>query len=126
MTTTPRCWNCQYELTGLQVDDQCPECGTPVWSQRPPAVAAEAAHKAFVWGLLSLVLLFVCLGPLAGLLAIPALQYAKQAEREVKAGLLSPEQVRGARSGRIMAWVSVWISLAFIAVYGVMILMAVI
>lgn len=126
MTTTPRCWNCQYELTGLQVDDHCPECGTPVWSQRPPAAAAEAANKAFVWGLLSLVLLFVCLGPLAALLAIPALQYAKQADREVIAGRIGPEQVRGARSGRIMAWISVCISLAILALYGVMILMAVI
>lgn len=123
MTTTPRCWNCQYELTGLQVDDHCPECGTPVWSQRPPTIAAEAAHHAFVWGLLSLVLFFVCLGPFAALLAIPALRYAKKTDQELVSGLLTPEQVRRVRAGRIMAWISVSLALGLLALYGVMFLL---
>ncbi|GJM19735.1 MAG: hypothetical protein DHS20C14_19480 [Phycisphaeraceae bacterium] len=28
---TPRCSVCRYDLTGLRVEECCPECGSPVW-----------------------------------------------------------------------------------------------
>ena len=34
-TSTPRCNACGYELTGLQVEGACPECGTKLWANQP-------------------------------------------------------------------------------------------
>jgi hypothetical protein len=124
MSTTPQCWKCGYELSGLQVNDLCPECGTPVWSQRPPEQASAEAHRSLVWGLCSLILFFICIGPLAGFVAIPALVYASKAKREVRAGLLRASQASEARTGAILGWVTVGLSVGLTVVYGLIILVA--
>lgn len=45
-TTLPLCRSCRYDLTGLRVEDRCPECSEPIWSdfeQHAEAMASTAA-----------------------------------------------------------------------------------
>lgn len=69
----PRCWSCGYDLTGLKVEDRCPECGIAIWDSHPRTLA-EAPRQpdaAAPLGLLSLPV--ICFGPLAcipGVLAV--------------------------------------------------------
>lgn len=78
------CWRCGYVLDGLRVDGTCPECGTPVWSDPPQAATIGKAVASLVLGIVSLVSLFVCLGPLSGLVAIPALILAHLTFRKAR------------------------------------------
>lgn len=119
MNTGPTCWKCGYALSGLQVDDLCPECGTPVWSQKPAEKSYEGAQKAQLWGLLALVLFFACLGPLASILAVVALRYAKEAEAEVRYAASGQRAPSGIRTGRICAWITIGLSIAIVAFYAV-------
>lgn len=120
--TTPRCWKCGYELSGLKVDDLCPECGCAVWSRPPLQQASTFANRAFVWGLLSLIFFFLCIGPLAGLVAIPALVYASKAGAEVRQGLIDRSQISGARTGKILGWITIGLSVGSLVLYAVLIL----
>lgn len=117
----PTCWKCNYNLSGLQVDDLCPECGTPVWSQRPPEVAHQAAQNAQLWGILSLVLMFACIGPLAVIPAAIALRYAANAERETRVGPEGRVAPAAIRTGRICAWITICFSVATFVIWGVVV-----
>jgi hypothetical protein len=114
-TSKPTCWKCGYNLTGLAVDGLCPECGTPVWSQKPANVSYEAAQKAQFWGLISLALFFACIGPLAVFPAFSALWYAREADRETRFGTSGGLAPGGIRTGRICAWITIVLSAATIA-----------
>ncbi len=116
--TTPRCWKCGYELSGLKVDDLCPECGCAVWSRPPLQQASTLANRAFVWGLLSLLFFFLCMGPLAAIVAIPALVYASKASAEVRQGLMDRSQISGARTGKILGWITIGLSAGVFALYA--------
>lgn len=115
----PTCWKCGYDLTGLQVTGSCPECATPVWSGVAPTAAGQAYSDALTWGIVSLVLLFVCLGPLAAFVAIPAVVKGKQAMDDVAAGRLPMSSIQSAKTGRTLGWVTIWLSVAFTALYAV-------
>ena len=106
--TVPRCWNCDYDLTGLQVTDICPECGTPVWSD-PESESSEAGQQAFMWGIFSLVVFFFLLGPLAALVSIPAIRYGRRALSDHARGRLDTPP-RGARAGLVLGWITVVLS----------------
>ncbi|MBZ0172633.1 MAG: hypothetical protein K8E66_09665, partial [Phycisphaerales bacterium] len=110
MPGVPTCWNCGYELTGLRVDDLCPECGTPIWSQKPADASYEAAQKAQLWGVVALALFFACIGPLAVIPAIAALGHARAAERETRYGTPGGLTPPGIRVGRICAWITIVLS----------------
>lgn len=118
------CWNCGYELVGLKVDDVCPECATPIWSSPPIDDLAKQAQSALIWGIVALALFFVCIGPLAALVAIPAITKSKAVHRSVAAGRVSESEVGGAKAGGIHGWITVCLSIASIAVYGVAALVA--
>ena len=117
----PTCWKCGYDLRGLQVTDVCPECGTPVWStppglgEQPAEAVCRDAKQAQQWGIASLLLLVVCLGPLSVALAIPAIVYGSRARAAVKSGRISPESAKGSMTGLVCAWITVGLSLAYIA-----------
>lgn len=114
----PTCWKCGYELSGLKVDDLCPECGCAVWSRPPVQQATLYASRSLTWGIVSLVLFFACLGPLAGLLAIPAITYASKANAEVRQGLIEKSQLSGAKTGLILGWITIGLSLLAVCVYA--------
>lgn len=114
--TVPTCWKCGYVLSGLTVDSACPECGTPVWSGPPPVVISRDARSSRTWGVASLVSFFVFLGPLAALAAIPAIVLANRALRSCRAGKADQESIAGAKAGRRLGWITVWLSIGFVAV----------
>ncbi len=115
---TPTCWNCGYELSGLQVDDVCPECATPVWSRRAfdPFDQRKRAGQALAWSIAALVLLFVCLGPLAGILAVPAIMISTNIKREC--GGDWPHDLNNARAAWWIGWVAAVLSILFVIVYA--------
>ena len=117
---SPTCWNCGYELSGLKVDDACPECGTPIWSRPVPTTTSPDAQSALTWGIVALCLFFVCLGPLAGLLAIPAVVKANRALEDVRVGRIPASAASNARTGRILGWITIVLSLLLVGVYTVM------
>jgi len=117
-TPLPTCWNCGYELSGLRVEGHCPECGTPIWSQGGPALQANGdASAALVWGVVSLVLFFTCLGPLAGFVAIPAITKGGRYQAEVRAGRALPNG--SAKAGLICGWIAAGLSIGVVALYGI-------
>lgn len=115
--TRPTCWSCGYELSGIRVDDRCPECGVAVWS-RPQGDAASIsrAKHALGWGIASLVLFFVCLGPLAGFVAIPAVVIGGRVRRDIRHGVVQREMVGGANAGFWIGWVIISLSLLYVGV----------
>ncbi|MEM7623529.1 MAG: hypothetical protein AAF235_10055 [Planctomycetota bacterium] len=113
------CWKCGYDLRGMGVDDACPECGNPVWSTPPPDEAVADARSAMTWGIVSLVLFFACLGPIAGFLAIPAIVKANRVMKLYNTGKISENATRGARTGRTCGWISAGLSIAFTLVYAI-------
>jgi len=126
MTQVPSCWNCGYALSGLQVDDLCPECGKPVWSRPPLHQASEYASKSQTWGIVAIVLMFACIGPLAGFVAIPALVYASKARAEVRQGLIEASQVSPATTGLVLGWITIGLSVLALGAYGIFVIIAII
>ncbi len=56
---TPTCSKCGYHLTGLGVDDVCPECGTAIWQQEGVQSISGFAITALAMGWLVLSLLVI-------------------------------------------------------------------
>lgn len=117
ITTVPTCISCGYELTGLQVEGTCPECGAAVWqptTTHDPHTALSIT--CFVCGILSLVSCFAA-GPLSlipGLVGvitgeIAASKYKRSAIRSSARGM--------ATAGRMMSWIGVALGLGFVGIY---------
>lgn len=72
----PHCRRCGYDLTGVRVDAECPECGEPVISllarPTPHGPATRTAYASVILGSLALVAIFAfgLPGFLLGLLAV--------------------------------------------------------
>lgn len=111
----------------MRVDDRCPECGVEIWS-RPVCDAAsiKRAKHALGWGIASLVLFFVCLGPLSAFVAIPAVVMGGRVRRDVREGRIARELVGGAGAGFWMGWFVIVLSvvsvLFYFLIFGAMIL----
>lgn len=114
----PRCWKCGFELSGIRVDGVCSECGTPIWS-RPglDPVLLRNAKLATGWGVASIVLFFVCLGPLAGFVGIPAVVFGSRVRRAITAGEVDPAQAGGARLGFWLGWITIGLSILSVVGY---------
>lgn len=121
----PTCWKCGYVLSGLRVDGACPECNTPIWGPRENASDRETgklANEILVWGIVSLCLTFVCLGPLGGLVAIPAFVKHRQFRILNNAGAAAPGHAGTAKAGIICARVAAIISIALVVLYAALLL----
>ena len=83
----PSCHQCGYDLTGLRVEENCPECGQPVWpSDWKRAVYADATvvsqgSLSLVLGVLALVLT-ACTGVIGSAIGVVALLLGAHALRE--------------------------------------------
>ncbi|MGD9690573.1 MAG: hypothetical protein AB7K52_12610 [Phycisphaerales bacterium] len=122
---TPACQHCGYDLTGMKVEGNCPECGKPIWSAAAPDQADALARRVQLWGILSLVLLFVCLGPLAAFLTIPAFMAAAEFDRTTNKGITaSPSATSMVQTGRICARIAATLSILFVGVYALLFLLA--
>lgn len=113
----PTCWKCNYDLAGLRIDDLCPECGTAVWSAPPGTDVIQAARDAQKWGMLALILMFACLGPLAGFLAIPAITNGRYAMNLYRTGRVPEGAIKGAKAGLICGWITVVLSIITAILY---------
>jgi hypothetical protein len=115
----PTCWNCGYDLRGLPVEGTCPECGTPIWSFPPARAAAERADEAqrvTNWGIASILLFFLCLGPVAALVAIPALIDGHHLLARARRGEIAPSATGNAALGVWLAWATVVLSVLAVLV----------
>ena len=101
----------------MRVDARCPECGAQIWPvpTGDPESVRRAKH-ALGWGIASLVLFFVCLGPLSAFVAIPAVVMGGRVRRDVREGRVARELVGGAGAGFWMGWVVIGLSLLYFAV----------
>ncbi len=125
-TTTPVCWNCSYELTGMRVESRCPECGVDIWSQpkiNPHLV--KDAKNAMIWGIVALTTYFLCLGPLAGFVAIPAITIGSRVRRAVRENTFPPESASGANAGFWMGWSVVGLSLLWVLLIFVFLILGI-
>lgn len=63
----PLCRTCGYDLTGLRVEDVCPECGTPIWPTTKEVIAwARSSANGLryaLWLMLGAVPLWVVFPP---------------------------------------------------------------
>lgn len=100
--------------------DLCPECGTPVWSREPTQSMHKDSQAAMIWGIVAIGLFFMCLGPLAGLVAIPALVYGHRAKRAVRAGLVPPGAASAATAGLVCAWITIVLSVLMAGLWVLM------
>lgn len=96
-----RCVRCGYNLGGIRVGDNCPECGEVVSVRNlPPYPTHGAAVASLVLGIISIigcsaygVLALIC-GPLA-------IYFAGKARRAIEAGQADPDSMGMATAGRI-------------------------
>ncbi|MBX3403414.1 MAG: DUF4190 domain-containing protein [Phycisphaeraceae bacterium] len=115
----PTCWKCGYNLSGVRVDGQCPECGNPIWSVPPSASDDKVATTAFILGISGVVTCVLCIGPLAIGLGIPAIILGRKASIEAVALQGRPGSSRGtARAAVILGWVTVGLSVLWGLFWG--------
>ena len=102
----------------MRVDDRCPECGVDIWP-RPTgdAESIRRAKHALGWGIASLVTFFLCIGPLALFVGIPAVVMGGRVRRDVREGRVSSELVSGASAGYWMGLSVIVVSAIVIALY---------
>lgn len=79
------------------------------------------SQTAMIWGIVAICLFFVCLGPLAGVVAIPALIYGYRAKRSVRAGLVPASAASGATAGLVCGWIAIVLSVLMVLAYAAMI-----
>jgi len=120
---SPKCRKCGYDLRGLAVDGACPECGTAVWSRKhiTSDQISEDARRSQELGLWAILMMAFCLGPLATLIAIPAIKRANDAFRDYENGVYSRAGITGAGVGRALGWITVALSILIVIAFLVQI-----
>lgn len=119
----PLCTFCGYELTGMDVGGNCPECGKPIWEsniQPPTSGLSIASMVCGIVGLMGCILYGVptlVLGPLAVI-------FGEIAARQYKRGFRGGATKGFAMTGRICGWIGIVFSYGFlltilaIAIFG--------
>lgn len=87
---TPRCWSCQYDLTGLRVEAVCPECGTPIWDSHPGSRERNRSSSSPAAPLGVLALLMLCFGPVACVPGLAAVAFGVGTLARIREGLTPP------------------------------------
>jgi len=103
----PKCQSCGYELTGMRVEDRCPECGALVWSQSnqtPPT--SGFAITSLVFGIVS-ICGCVLWGPLSLPLGVTGVVFGHLASRQYKQGLRAGGTNGLSIAGRVCSWIGV-------------------
>lgn len=118
----PLCLTCGYKLSGLRIDGVCPECGTPVYAGPDTVRTAPGSQAVLVWGIVSIVTLFACLGPLAGFLAIYPIVKGGRIRADAKAGRIPEFAAQAAKTGYMLGWITAGLSIAFVILYGLFLL----
>lgn len=102
--TDPRCTFCGYILTGLSVNEKCPECGKPIWDSNISPPTSGLSIASMVLGIVSIMscmaygLPALITGPLAIIFGEISIRQFKRGER---AG-----STRGfSLTGRICGWI---------------------
>jgi hypothetical protein len=104
-----RCIRCGYILYGMNTQQRCPECGTPVWASYTPDKTSGYAIASLVLGIISI---WACMaygvpGLVCGILAVV---FARMAENQIDRGQASPASFRLIRPGRICGWIGIILS----------------
>ncbi len=127
--TTPTCSKCGYELTGLGVDDNCPECGTArssPQSEQPLSGFAVASQftggLAILLALVGIVLTHTGTGAsavivvfafgIAILMALVGIVTGHTARAQVRRGIRGGRTARLAITGLIQSYLAVILGLA--------------
>ncbi|MCA9303401.1 MAG: DUF4190 domain-containing protein, partial [Phycisphaerales bacterium] len=111
-SNVPLCTFCGYELTGMDVGGNCPECGKPIWEsniQSPTSGLSIASMVCGIVGLVSCVLYgfpTIILGPLAIIFGEISIRQYKRGER---AGSTKGFSL----TGRICGWIGTVLVLGF-------------
>jgi hypothetical protein len=79
----PRCRSCGYDLTGMRVEDCCPECGIGIWPTHKELVrwakeSTSVLTDAF-WLAVGAVPFWLLVPPFGLLISIAAIRYARMA-----------------------------------------------
>jgi len=101
---TPLCSFCGYELTGMDVGGNCPECGKPIWESNIQPPTSGLSIASMVCGIVGLVgCVFygfptIILGPLAIIFGEISIRQYKRGERAGSTKGFS-------MAGRICGWI---------------------
>jgi len=109
----PLCSFCGYELTGMDVGGNCPECGKPIWeSNLLPKTTSGLAIASMVCGIVSIpsCIMFGFPSFVLGLLAVV---FGMVAGRDIRRGKFSPVSRSYALSGQICGWVGIALSVGW-------------
>ena len=114
----PTCWSCGYELTGLRVEDDCPECGFAIWSSAIVIHSGKSdvlndALNARRLGVAAIII-SVPFGPASLIAAIPAIIVGRRALGKWHSANVLPRGLRIARIGVNLGWLAVGLSSAWI------------
>lgn len=102
--TTYTCRKCRFNLTGLTIGGQCPECGTPV-VETLRAGGLETSQNAIVGLVLGIVSILVC-----GLVAPFAIWMFYRTKSDVAEGRAAPTSMTMAIVGLVLGIVAILIN----------------
>ena len=87
---TMRCQNCQQDLSGATLGGHCPQCGAPIVAAGyQTGQSSGKAVASLVLGIISIPTCLCC-GLLGVILGPLAIMFAKQAQRDIANGTVSP------------------------------------
>jgi len=125
MVSKPTCWSCGYDLSGVRVDAECPECGTPIWSRPEPAAVNSTGQTAFVLGIVALIIFCgafftcACASPIGGAVGIPAVILGRRGLEDVRTGRASRDKASMAKASLICGWIAIGLSITLIGALAI-------
>lgn len=109
------CQSCGYDLTGVPIGQQCPECGNKVM---PFGMNNQTSGKAIASMVLGIISIVTCMG--YGIIGMPcailAIIFAKKARLAIRAGTAPPSSQGMASAGRVCGWIGVVLN-SFMLIY---------
>ena len=111
----PQCTFCGYVLTGLNVNEKCPECGKPIWDSNIQPPTSGLSIASMVLGIVSLLgcsmygIPSLILGPLA-------IIFGEISNRQLKRGERAGNTRGFSITGRICGWISFAAGATFLGV----------